>query len=259
MSTQTQPLARPRIAAQSARRLASFPVVRPVAELPKRAITDAQLKVMRVDKLREALRDNRVSFPSQVPTFERHTRPDLQRKVVQLYFVLGWNSMQIRARYKLGRQRLQQILITWKKRAVELGYIQPIPPVDRNFPSGRLPVRVVMSPVHDAAVPLLCEISPAASAAAPLGGAHPAESGKGCRPRCKCDTKQIGDIIEKLQNGRTAEEIADEVGVVVATVRSWKRTHELRSLRNENAELKKRLAQFAAIEKTDSSHRNYHS
>jgi hypothetical protein len=258
MSTHRQPLVRPRVVAQPARRPASFPVVRPVMELPKRAITDAQLKTMRVDKLREALRENRVSFPSKVPTFEKHTRPDLQRKVVQLYFVLGWHGMQIRTRYKLSRQRLQQIFMTWNKRAVELGYIQPIPPADRNFPSGRLRVRVVMSPVRDGVASPLCEISPSSSGA-PLVDAHPAESGKGCRPRRKFEAREIADILKQLQNGRTPAEIADEFGVVAGTVRLWKRNFELQSLRNENAALRKRLAQSAAIEKNDSSHRNYHS
>jgi hypothetical protein len=257
MSTRTQPLARPRIVAHPARWLASPPVVRPVVELPKPAITDAQLKTMRVDKLRKALRENRVSFPSQVPTFEKHTRPDLQRKVVQLYFILGWNGMQIRARYKLSRQRLQQILMTWKKRAVELGYIQPIPPADRSYASGRLPVRIILSLVRDAVAPL-CEISPSSSGA-PLVDAGPAEAGKGCRPRCKFEAREIADIVKQLQNGRTPAEIADEFGVVAATVRLWKRNFELQSLRNENVELRKRLAQSAAIEKTDSSHHNYQS
>jgi two-component system KDP operon response regulator KdpE len=87
-----------------------------------------KLDGLRIDGLRDAIRANWVSFPSQVPTFERHDRPDLQRKLVQLYFVLGWNCENIATRYGLIHQRVRQILTTWKRRALEMGYIQYIPP-----------------------------------------------------------------------------------------------------------------------------------
>jgi hypothetical protein len=80
--------------------------------------------------LREAIRANRVSFPSQVPTFLQHDRPDIQRKLAQLYFVLGWNCDTIGERYGLVPSRVRQILNTWKRRAVKTGYIQHIPPVE---------------------------------------------------------------------------------------------------------------------------------
>ena len=78
--------------------------------------------------LREAIRANCVTFPSQVPTFLKHDRPDLQRKLAQLYFVLGWNCKTIGARYGLAPSRVGQILNAWKRRAVKTGYIQQIPP-----------------------------------------------------------------------------------------------------------------------------------
>ena len=80
-----------------------------------------------IGDLRDALRENRISFPSQVPTFSKHDRPDLQRKLAQLYFVLGWNCSAIGARYGLLPGRVRQVLNTWKRRAVETGYIQHIP------------------------------------------------------------------------------------------------------------------------------------
>jgi len=82
---------------------------------------------MSLSKLRHAIRSNRVSFPSQVPTFRKHDRPDLQRKMVQLYFLFGWNCGAIATRYGMIRQRVQQILNTWKRRAIQTGYIQQIP------------------------------------------------------------------------------------------------------------------------------------
>jgi hypothetical protein len=63
-----------------------------VIQIPNRTISEKQLSRMRIDAIRKAVHNNLLSFPSQVPTFPKHTRPDLQRKLVQLYFVLGWNS-----------------------------------------------------------------------------------------------------------------------------------------------------------------------
>ena len=77
-----------------------------------------------------AVRANLVSFASPVPTFERHDRADLQWKLVQLYFVLGWSCEAIAERYGLIHQRVRQILKTWKQRAVEMGFIQYIPPAE---------------------------------------------------------------------------------------------------------------------------------
>src|SRR5579863_9913631 len=79
-------------------------------------------------ELRRRIRQNRVSFPSQVPTFEKHDRPDIQYKAVQLYFLFGWSCNRIAQRHGLLRQRVQQILSTWKRRAIQMGYIQEIPP-----------------------------------------------------------------------------------------------------------------------------------
>lgn len=104
------------------------------------------LHSLRADQLRLAIRNNLVTFPSQVPVFERHDRPDLQRRIVQLYFLLGWSCETIAARFGLLRQRIGQVLNTWKRRAVEMGYIQVIPPPASFQPSGR-PIRLVLSPV----------------------------------------------------------------------------------------------------------------
>jgi hypothetical protein len=88
------------------------------------------LASLRLDQLREAVRANLVTFPSPVPTFERHDRPDLQWRIVQLYFMLGWGYETIGVRYGLVHQRVAQILKTWKRRAIETGYIQHIPPFE---------------------------------------------------------------------------------------------------------------------------------
>src|ERR1700730_13200268 len=96
-----------------------------IPKVPANADTiETNLYEMRIDDLRDAIRKNRVSFPSQVPTFPKHDRPDLQRRLVQLYFSFGWSGSKIGARYGLSRLRVQQILNTWKRRAVEVGYVQ---------------------------------------------------------------------------------------------------------------------------------------
>ena len=213
---------------------------------------------MRVDQLREAIRDNQVSFPSQIPTFSKHTRPDLQRKLVQLYFICGWSGPKIRARYRLGAQRFQQILSTWKSRAVELGYIQTIPPDQSVAFSGlQFPIRVTLSPLPMASTRV------AMAPGRPSGARrfdrrnsnnHHHKNGNGReigRPRRKCDSSQIAEVLRHLQDGRTLADIAYEAGVTASTVRVWKRQHEMRMLRGENRELRERLAKLGAIEKTE--------
>jgi hypothetical protein len=90
--------------------------------------TAEKIEELSLAELRRKIRRNRASFPSQVPTFPKHDRPDLQRKLVQLYFLFGWSCNRIALRHGILRQRVQQILSTWKRRAIQMGYIQEIPP-----------------------------------------------------------------------------------------------------------------------------------
>lgn len=88
--------------------------------------------------LRRAVQENLVSFPSQVPGLGKRSRPDLQQKIVALYFVSGWTMDDIARRYGLGRQRMGQILTDWRIRAVKDGYIQAIKPEHPIFKRVRL-------------------------------------------------------------------------------------------------------------------------
>jgi hypothetical protein len=105
-----------------------------VVYLPRPIVTQSEcdntqkIEHCSLNELRRRVRQNRVSFPAQVPTFRKHDRPDVQRKAVQLYFLFGWSCNKIAQRLGLLRQRIQQILSTWKRRAIEMGYIQEIPP-----------------------------------------------------------------------------------------------------------------------------------
>jgi transposase len=208
---------------------------------PPSSAAETALCEMRVDRLRYAIRKNQVSFPSQVPTFPKHDRPDMQRQLVQLYFVRGWSGPKIGARYGLSRMRVQQILNSWKRRAVEVGYVQAIPPAENWRPwSERPSIQLVFSAVLNQPVPFIQRSEP--SETKPPRWQD--------RPRRKFSTLEIAGILKQLRTGRSLEEVADEAGVSAHTVRAWKEQYELRLLRRENAQLKERLAQLGTVEKS---------
>jgi hypothetical protein len=99
----------------------------PIYRARPRPDNTEKIEELTLAELRRKIRRNRASFPSQVPTFPKHDRPDLQRKLVQLYFLFGWSCNRIALRHGILRQRVQQILSTWKRRAIQMGYIQDIP------------------------------------------------------------------------------------------------------------------------------------
>lgn len=78
--------------------------------------------------LRLAIRENLVSFPSQVPALLRRGRAETMERVVQLYFLRGWSVRNICARYKLSKAGVQKLLSEWRVRAIAAGYIQGIDP-----------------------------------------------------------------------------------------------------------------------------------
>lgn len=78
------------------------------------------------DVLRAAIRENFVSFPSQIPAFTQ--RGDMRERIVQLYFVRGWEIKAVCERFGLSRSTVRKLLSDWKARAVGAGYIQEIDP-----------------------------------------------------------------------------------------------------------------------------------
>jgi len=76
--------------------------------------------------LRRAVRSNVVSFPSQIPVFLKDPPADMQWRVVQLFFVWGWSSSRIGARFGVQKHQIWKILKDWSIRALTLGYIQVI-------------------------------------------------------------------------------------------------------------------------------------
>ena len=92
--------------------------------IPRGCMTD--IAQLRINALRSAIQTNKVSFPAQTPCFNQ-SRADIQWRLVQLYFVRGWNCIQLGRRYNLTRQRIEQLLAQWVDCASTLGYMQEIP------------------------------------------------------------------------------------------------------------------------------------
>ena len=78
--------------------------------------------------LRRALRRNIVSFPSQIPVFLKQPPADLQWRLVLLYFVRGWSSVKIAARFNVPTHWIRKSLNEWSVRALALGFVQVIDP-----------------------------------------------------------------------------------------------------------------------------------
>ena len=76
--------------------------------------------------LREAIRSNAVTFPSQVVWFGGCGNGEVGRRVVQLYFVSGWPVARICDRYLLSKTEVHRILREWRHRAVAVGFLQEI-------------------------------------------------------------------------------------------------------------------------------------
>ncbi len=83
---------------------------------------------LKIDELRQAVRANRVNFPVPVPIFAAQFRPEIQWRIVELYFVRGWSSKDLAQRYGVTCRRIQQALQQWVVLAMSRGYLQEIPP-----------------------------------------------------------------------------------------------------------------------------------
>jgi hypothetical protein len=78
--------------------------------------------------LRQAIKSNAVSFPSQTPCFAGSASGGLHWRIAQLYFVSGWSVGRICLRHGLSKQMVRNILNQWRLRAVAAGFVQEIQP-----------------------------------------------------------------------------------------------------------------------------------
>lgn len=83
---------------------------------------------MSLDRLRRAIRTNRISFPSQVPVFLHQSKPDVQWRLVALFFIHNWSSTKLGPRYGLCVGYVRELISRWVRRAAACGYLQEIPP-----------------------------------------------------------------------------------------------------------------------------------
>lgn len=109
---------------------------------PAKANFDIERQTWSLSFIRDQIRSCRLSFPAQVPVFTRLHRPDIQWRIVVLYFVRGWSSTRIAVRYGITRERVRQILRQWTARARTNGYIDVVPS-EKEFAS----LSLLLSPV----------------------------------------------------------------------------------------------------------------
>jgi len=74
--------------------------------------------------LRRAIRRNIVSFPSRVLPLLKSPSDDMQWRVVLLYFVRGWSSVEIGERFRVPKHRISQVLRDWSVRALAQGCLE---------------------------------------------------------------------------------------------------------------------------------------
>jgi len=108
---------------------------------------------MGIGRLREAIRANRVSFPSPIPVFTTRDRPDLQRSLAELYFVRGRDIEGIGAQCGLSFWRVREILNAWKRAAAAAGYLRHAPPEQATLPPPATSQETFVPAIPDVAAP----------------------------------------------------------------------------------------------------------
>jgi hypothetical protein len=83
---------------------------------------------LNIEHLRAAIQANQLTFPVPVPVFVWQHKAEVQWRLAELYFVHGWSTERLGARYRVSGSRVRQSLRSWVHRARTLGYMQPVPP-----------------------------------------------------------------------------------------------------------------------------------
>jgi len=78
--------------------------------------------------LRRAIRENIVSFPSQIPSLPKGSQADMRWRMVLLFFVRGWSVAKIAERFHVPNHRVWTLLNGWSVRAMAQGHVQVIDP-----------------------------------------------------------------------------------------------------------------------------------
>ncbi len=108
---------------------------------------------MNLRRLRSAIQNHEISFPSQVPVFVCQSRSDIQWRMVELYFIRNWSCAALGGRYGVTMERARQVISQWVRRAALLGYLQEIPAVAASVarlyergPSAMAPSASILNP-----------------------------------------------------------------------------------------------------------------
>jgi hypothetical protein len=88
-----------------------------------------EIAQMGLRRLRAAIQNHEISFPSQVPAFACQSRSEIQWRLVELYFIRNWSCTDLGQRYGVTMERVRQLISQWVQRAAVLGYLQEIPSV----------------------------------------------------------------------------------------------------------------------------------
>ena len=96
-------------------------------------------------RLREAIRNNSVTFPSQTAEIRSLVDGDVRWRISHLYFVSGWPVRRICVRYRLSRQVVHNLLNQWRLRAVAAGLVQEIQPCSRENPAAQAGSAVLLT------------------------------------------------------------------------------------------------------------------
>ena len=85
-----------------------------------------EINHMGLRRLRAAIQNQEISFPSQVPAFACQSRSEIQWRLVELYFIRNWSCSDLGQRYGVTMERARQLISQWVQRAAVLGYLQEI-------------------------------------------------------------------------------------------------------------------------------------
>jgi hypothetical protein len=91
-----------------------------------------EITQMGLRRLRVAIQNHEISFPSQLPVFACQSRSEIQWRLVELYFIQNWSCTDLGQRYGVTMERVRQLISNWVQRAAVLGYLQPIPGTEQG-------------------------------------------------------------------------------------------------------------------------------
>ncbi len=111
-------------------------------------------------QFREAIQSNQIAFPQPAPKFACQCRPEVQWRAAELFLIHGWTCSRLAARYGVTRGRIWWFVRSWLDRALALGYLQDIPPVDMTVAAAKYPAVLAQ-----ASMPLPSQMPPAAAVA----------------------------------------------------------------------------------------------